>query len=40
MLKKINPILGPEVLFVHREMGHGDQIALVDGNCPASAHAN
>tara|TARA_X000000368_G_C22598568_1_gene522628 strand:- start:178 stop:600 length:423 start_codon:yes stop_codon:yes gene_type:complete len=40
MLKKINPILGPEVLFVLREMGHGDQIALVDGNYPASAHAN
>ena len=39
MLKKINPIL-PEVLFVLREMGHGDQIALVDGNYPASAHAN
>ena len=40
MLKKINPILGPEVLFVHREMGHGDQIALVDRNYPASAYAN
>ena len=39
MLKKINPILGPEILFVLREMGHGDQIALVDGNYPASAHA-
>ncbi len=40
MLKKINPILGPDVLFILREMGHGDQIALVDGNYPASAHAN
>ena len=40
MLKKINPILGPEVLFVLREMSHGDRIALVDGNYPASAHAN
>ena len=39
MLKKINPILGPDVLFILREMGHGDQIALVDGNYPASAHA-
>ncbi len=38
MLKNINPILGPELLFALRAMGHGDEIAIVDGNYPADAH--
>jgi len=39
MLIGIPPILGPELLFTLRSMGHGDEIALVDGNYPAQDHA-
>jgi len=39
MLKGIDPILGPELLAILRGMGHGDEIALVDGNYPAVSHA-
>ncbi|MEJ1158166.1 RbsD/FucU family protein [Prosthecomicrobium sp. N25] len=39
MLKGIDPVLGPDLLKVLREMGHGDEIAIVDGNYPAVAHA-
>lgn len=39
MLKGINPILGPELLQVLRAMGHGDEIAIVDGNYPADTDA-
>ena len=39
MLIGIPPILGPELLFALRSMGHGDEIALVDGNYPAHADA-
>ena len=39
MLKNINPILGPELLSTLRAMGHGDEIAIVDGNYPALEHA-
>ena len=39
MLKGLGPVLGPELLAVLRAMGHGDEIALVDGNYPAAAHA-
>ena len=39
MLKGLDPVLGPELLAVLRAMGHGDEIALVDGNYPAAAHA-
>lgn len=35
----IPPILGPEMLFTLRSMGHGDEIALVDGNYPAQQDA-
>jgi L-fucose mutarotase len=35
----IPSILGPELLFTLRAMGHGDEIALVDGNYPAQEHA-
>lgn len=39
MLKGINPLLGPDLLAVLRAMGHGDEIAIVDANYPAEAHA-
>ena len=35
MLKHISPILGPDLLHVLRQMGHGDEIAIVDANFPA-----
>jgi L-fucose mutarotase len=39
MLKNIDPLLSPELLRVLRAMGHGDEIAVVDGNYPAEEHA-
>lgn len=39
MLIGIPPILGPELLSTLRAMGHGDEIAIVDGNYPALEHA-
>ena len=39
MLKKINPLLSPVMLSTLREMGHGDKLAIVDGNYPAKADA-
>jgi L-fucose mutarotase len=39
VLKGIDPILGPELLFTLRSMGHTDEIALVDGNYPGLDHA-
>ena len=39
MLIGIPPILGPDLLFTLRSMGHGDEVALVDGNYPAQEHA-
>jgi L-fucose mutarotase len=39
MLKGIDPILGPDLLQVLRAMGHGDEIAIVDGNYPAETDA-
>ena len=38
MLIGLNPILGPELLATLRAMGHGDEIAIVDGNYPALEH--
>ena len=37
MLRNINPILSPELLYALRAMGHGDEIALVDANFPAES---
>lgn len=37
MLRNINPILSPQLLYVLRAMGHGDEIALVDSNFPAES---
>jgi L-fucose mutarotase len=39
MLKGIDPVLGPDLLATLRAMGHGDEIAIVDGNYPALEHA-
>lgn len=39
MLIGIPAILGPDLLYALRAMGHGDEIALVDGNYPAAEHA-
>ena len=39
MLKGIDPLLGPELLMILRAMGHGDEIAVVDGNYPADTDA-
>jgi L-fucose mutarotase len=32
MLKNIDPLLSPELLKVLAEMGHGDEVAVVDAN--------
>ncbi len=37
MLKNIPPILGPELLYILRAMGHGDEICIVDANYPADS---
>ncbi len=39
MLKGIDPLLGPDFLKLLREMGHGDELAIVDANFPAASHA-
>ena len=37
MLKGLDPLLTPDLLAALRAMGHGDEIALVDGNYPAAS---
>ena len=37
MLKGIPPILGPDLLYILRAMGHGDEIAIVDANFPGDS---
>ena len=39
MLKGLSPLLGPDLLKFLRAMGHGDEIAIVDGNYPADTDA-
>ena len=39
MLIGLPSILGPDLLYTLRAMGHGDEIALVDGNYPAQNDA-
>lgn len=39
MLIGIPPLLGPDFLAMLRGMGHGDELAIVDGNYPALDHA-
>ena len=37
MLKNIDPLLGPDLLKVLCEMGHGDEIVLADANFTAAS---
>ena len=37
MLKNLDPVLNPDLLHALRQMGHGDEIAIVDANFPAYA---
>ncbi len=37
MLKNIPALLGPDLLSILRAMGHGDEIAIVDANYPATS---
>ena len=39
MLKNLDPLLGPELLYVLAAMGHGDDVAIVDANFPADSVA-
>ena len=39
MLKGIPPIISPELLKILCEMGHGDKIAIADGNFSAASTA-
>lgn len=39
MLKGIDPRISPELLYVMAQMGHGDDLAIVDINFPAAALA-
>jgi L-fucose mutarotase len=39
MLKGVNPLLSPELLYALAQMGHGDEIVLVDANFPATSTA-
>lgn len=37
MLKTISPLLSPQLLHALASMGHGDEVAIVDANFPATA---
>jgi len=39
VLKGIDPLLSPELLGILAEMGHGDELAIVDANFPAASMA-
>ena len=39
MLKGIDPNLSPKLVYTLLQMGHGDEIAIVDSNFPAYATA-
>jgi len=39
MLKGLDPVLSPDLLWVLAAMGHGDDLALVDANHPAETIA-
>ena len=38
MLKNIDTLLNPELLFALSKMGHGDRLAIVDANFPSYSH--
>lgn len=37
MLRNIDPILSPDLLFALRAMGHGDEIVIADANFPGTS---
>jgi L-fucose mutarotase len=39
MLKKIDPLLTPELLYVLATMGHGDDLVVADANFPSDSVA-
>ncbi|SDI43337.1 RbsD/FucU family protein, partial [Salipiger marinus] len=39
MLKSVDPLLTGDLLAILRDMGHGDEIVVVDGNFPAASVA-
>ncbi|REE69585.1 L-fucose mutarotase [Paenibacillus taihuensis] len=39
MLIGISKRISPELIKILMEMGHGDELALADGNFPAASHA-
>jgi L-fucose mutarotase len=39
MLKGIDPLISPELLWVLAQMGHGDEIVIADANFPAASVA-
>lgn len=39
MLKSIDPLLSPELLYVLAAMGHGDRLVIADANFPAASVA-
>ncbi|WP_337270177.1 RbsD/FucU family protein [Oryzifoliimicrobium ureilyticus] len=39
MLKNIHPLLTGDILSILDDMGHGNEIAIVDANFPAAANA-
>ncbi len=40
MLKGIDPLISPDLLLSLAEMGHGDELVIVDRNFPAYAHSD
>lgn len=38
MLKRIPPIISPDLMKTLMEMGHGDEICLADGNFPSTTY--
>ena len=37
MLRNIDPILSPDILYTLRAMGHGDELVIADANFPGSS---
>ena len=37
MLKGLDPLLSPDLLYALRAMGHGDELTIVDANYPATS---
>lgn len=40
MLRGLDPILSPDLLFILRAMGHGDEIVIADANFPGTSNTN